>query len=331
MSYTTPLINGASDVLTSFFAPDTDLPPETAFRNIIFMLAHFGFFIVNVINAFVLIFFEGFGTGRLRSNRASQLSLAAHLFQVHSCFTSIRRHNENDEFGCDAKMGTITGIVGFFFMNLSYLHLHYRRDADGIRKGTVFWTIVCIVCGVTTFFPDWERVHFRNFRILIGFSAATHIYILLKSRRDFLRGMFSNELPSAALARIWISSVVLLGISFACAATTRPALTYPGTGIIYSVCMVNSMLTGRMSFAKDTYGSTTSVDPKEQKSIRSDDNQNYACWGCDEEFGKSAPSDVLIQRSNSNGSTASTGSSSSISLIEESLSSFHGEQRDLDE
>mmetsp|Transcript_20214 Transcript_20214/g.56198 ORF Transcript_20214/g.56198 Transcript_20214/m.56198 type:complete len:318 (+) Transcript_20214:145-1098(+) len=317
MSYTTAplLINGVSDVLTSFFAPDLHLPPKTVLRNIPFMTAHFGFFIVNVMNAFVLIFFEGFVTGRLRFNRASQLSLAAHLFQLHSCFTSIRRHNHNDEYGCDAMIGTITGIVGFFFMNLSYLHLHCRRDADGIRKGTVFWTIACGVCGVKTF-PNWDTVHFDSFRILIGFSAFTHICILLKSRRDLLRGMFYNELPSAALARIWISSIVLLVISFVCAATKIPVFTYPGTGIIYSVCMVNSMLTGRMSFAKDTHG--TSVDPKEeQKSIRSDDNQNYYAWGgCDEECGNSVSSDVLIHRSNSNGSTASTESSSSISVIE---------------
>mmetsp|Transcript_29257 Transcript_29257/g.68772 ORF Transcript_29257/g.68772 Transcript_29257/m.68772 type:complete len:273 (+) Transcript_29257:67-885(+) len=252
MSHTTPLINGASDVLTSFFAPDTDLPPETAFRNIIFMLAHFGFFIVNVINAFVLIFFEGFGTGRLRSNRASQLSLAAQLSQLFSCYTSIRRYNVKNEYGRDARIGTIAGIAGFFFVNMSYLHLYYRNGAKNIWRGILFWILVCVFVVWETL-AKWNEVHFHTFRILIGFSALSNIYILHKSREDLLRGMFSNELvPSAVVARIWISSVILLGISFACAFSLIPALTYPGTGIIYSVCMVNSMLTGRMSFAKGT-------------------------------------------------------------------------------
>jgi len=334
LNSTTYLIDGDFDVLSPIFHPHPHLMMGSDHRNTTFMMSHFGFFIVNVINAFVLIFFEGFGTGRLRSNRASQFSLAAHLSQLLSCFTSIRRYNVNIEFGLDAKIGTIAGIAGFLFINLSYLHLHYRNGADDIRKGVVFWTVVCGVVIITTL-ADWDAVHFDNFRKLIAFSAASNIYILLKSRRDLLLGMFSNELvPSAVVARIWISSVILLGISFACAFSLIPALTYPGTGIIYSVCMVNSMLTGRMSFAKDTYGA--SVEPEERKSILfSNDNQNCD-YGCDEkgvELAQSrnlAATDFLVQRSDSDGSTASTGSSS-VSLTEAHLPSFYGEEEDLDE
>jgi len=245
---TTSDVGDIADALTQIFGLDPNLNGDV--RYTAFMMAHFGFFIVNVINTFGLIFFEGYGTGILWSNRASQFSLAAQLSQLFSCYYSIRRYNVKNEYGLDARIGTIAGIAGFFFINMAYLHLYYRNGAKNIRRGIFFWISVCLVVAWDTL-AKWTEVHFTAFRILIGFSALSNMYIIHKSRGDLLRGMFSNELvPSADLARMWTSSIVLLGISFACAASKIPAYTYPGTGIIYSVCMVNSMLTGRMSFAK---------------------------------------------------------------------------------
>eukprot|EP00536_Pseudo-nitzschia_multiseries_P009612 jgi/Psemu1/23678/gm1.23678_g len=236
-------------MLTHFWTGHPDLEMQTDFRNTAFILGHFGFFIVNLINAATLLCFEGFGTRRILSNPVSKLSMAAHVSQLLSCFTSIRRYNENCEFETmDARMGTLFGIGGFFFINMSYLYLLFRNNRKHIRLGGVFWTIVSTLCGVTTM-NDWDNVHFDYFRCLIAFSAATHIAILLHARRALRAGMFNAIfVQDDVLSRIWLAMVVLVGISFACAASQVPAMIYPGTGIIYWVCMVNSMIVGRVSF-----------------------------------------------------------------------------------
>ena len=248
-------INGGG--YDNFIETSKNMPLTSSERNISFLVGHFGFFIFNVINVVVLVAFEGYAFDYLRKNRAAQFMLAACTIQLLSCATSLHRYNLNDEFGVWAKAGMITGTIAITLMTWSYLHLICR---DNVRN-TVFWmcgtsVIAAAVIGMS--YWHWEEKNFFYFRLYLFVSVVSYGFIMLFAGQFQLRKgniEMTRDISNTTMKRVWW---VLIGLDFlhpAISLADMPAFTYPLTGMVYMISMVNSVCVGRMSFVKENLSS----------------------------------------------------------------------------
>eukprot|EP00536_Pseudo-nitzschia_multiseries_P018742 jgi/Psemu1/316245/fgenesh1_kg.3029_\ len=180
-----------------------------------------------------------------------------------SCYTSIKRFNENDEYGIYGLLGTYLGTAGFVLMITSYGYLLFQNNIQKIKVWSAAWTVLGLyICAKTKI--DWEEVRFVPFQQFIVLTIAAEIFITLHARKCLKEGKIMSDVMSTDLiARFWEVLIALLVIPTLLTAAKLPVLSYPGTGVIHSCCMVNSMLVGRMSFMTDTRtGASSSSDER---------------------------------------------------------------------
>lgn len=223
-------------------------------RNITYSVAHFGFLIFNVVNVLVLLLWQGYVTKRLWSNPVAKWSLASHIFQLLSCSTSLYRYNHDDEFGSAAILGVSTGLIALNCMNFAFLHLLFFNDTTKIRIGMFFWTILAIVVYELSE-KNWEKLNFLFFRAFLGVSILTMPPIMWRARKALTNGAFTVEegfMSRDAMIRVWDVLIFLDCVWFANVPLGNAIFTYPATGMVYMVCMFNSICVGRMSFMTET-------------------------------------------------------------------------------
>mmetsp|Transcript_13260 Transcript_13260/g.27811 ORF Transcript_13260/g.27811 Transcript_13260/m.27811 type:complete len:262 (+) Transcript_13260:319-1104(+) len=240
--------------LIKFLTPSSELSHGSDTYNIAFLVAHCGFFLFNFVNFCFLLLFEGYATKRLWSNRASLWSLAAHLIQLISCMSSIHRYNINDEFGFWARFGTWTGITAFMFIEVPYLYLLFFNDTRKVSIGMA----VVVVFGIASIALSelhWDRDHFKYLGIFGGATIAIHVVALLRARRHLKQGLFTLEngfLSQDTMVRVYEVFVLVICACFSLGPLTGiPILKYPSTGMVYTICMLNSICMGRTSFMKE--------------------------------------------------------------------------------
>eukprot|EP00536_Pseudo-nitzschia_multiseries_P017945 jgi/Psemu1/53326/gm1.53326_g len=233
----------------------------TIYRNALLMVSHFGFLTFNFINAMFLLIGEGYVTGKLRTNRAAQFSLAAHVTQLASCATSIHRYNISDEFGVWARIGTISGTVAVVLMTTVYLHLLHFNNAKRIKKSAAI--VGAVAAGVIyVSYKNWKEDNFKTFRFFTLAFISFYIYPMWKARKALKNGEFTLDekfVSADTMVRAWDALIFL---------TLLPVFTYPMTGLVYSICMINAVCMGRMSFMQDgnDSGSGSGSDVEERSS-----------------------------------------------------------------
>ena len=240
--------------LMNFLTPSLELQTyQSDAYNLAMFVSHCGFCLFNIVNVFALVLFEGYATKRLWSNRPSLWSLAGHVVQIMSCITSIHRYNINDEYGYWARVGTWTGIIALSFVAFQYLYLLFFNDTTKVRIGMA----VVAALGTSAIVAselDWDEVHFKYLRVFLGGSFACQIPVLLRARHYLKQGVFTVEkgfLSQDTVVRVYEVLALLVFSYFPMAMTGIPVLTYPTTGMVYMICMLNSVCMGRMSFMKN--------------------------------------------------------------------------------
>lgn len=245
-----------TDRFVNFGERDGYLDVNTVDRNALFLISHFGFVVFNVINVGVLVLLEGYAARRFWTNHVAQISLAAHLMQLVSCVTSLHRFNTNDEFGYWGGAGVVTGVAGVFIMNIVYLHLLFFNNTKKIKWGIVFWAAVSVLVLLLSY-RYWSTENFKYFRIFLAVSIISYNIPMWMARKALMNGAFTleeNFLSVDVMVRVWDVLMALDSLWVVAVATSLPILIYPITGMVYTLCMINAVCMGRMSFMQGDGG-----------------------------------------------------------------------------
>jgi hypothetical protein len=232
-----------------------DKPLGTEGRNGTFLVGHFGFFMFNFLNVCYLTLFEGLIFQRFRKNPLLKLAFFACFVQIFSCVTSIHRYNIDDEYGIYGRAGTLIGIVAFVLFNFPYLYLIFQSNTKAIRFGMRFLVVAGIACCFVGE-ANWETKNFTYFRIFIGFSIFFHIVALMIGHRSLNDGSISIDASIAskeAMLRMFRVLIFLDVMSLTGGLLGKPILTYPLTGLTFSVMVIAITYVGRMDFMTAGY------------------------------------------------------------------------------
>ena len=216
------------------------------------MIAHCGFFMFNVLNVSYILLFEGFAFGRLGQNSLLKIAFFGCLFQICSCLTSIYRYNINDEFGIYAHLGTVFGLIAFSLSNSAYLRVIFQDDSrpGKIRVGTLVWALIAIGCLVITE-KNWEEDDFKYFRVYIAASVLYQTVALILGHRA-LAAATTNQANDTATTLTKVFKVLIV-LDTGCLVFTglagRPIVSYPATGLTFTVMVFAMSFVGRSKAA----------------------------------------------------------------------------------
>lgn len=261
--------------MSSFFEPaDTpqlnfltkwyqaDAPDGSNIRMRVFMIAHCGFFMFNLINACSLVLIHHYVLGRMSKNPLAQLVLFACFFQMLSCMCSINRYNTNDEYGFFAHAGIATGLIAYTPLNFSHIYLLFNGNRDGaislgpVRVGYVaifkaIWVALAIRCWVFGE-NNWETLDFdpfrdyiRNSTIFQFLSIVSGSYALKKGRIGFPEG---SPLTPTIAAKTFHVAIGLTVFALVCAKSNMPIFQYPATGLTFTTTAITMVVAGEMTF-----------------------------------------------------------------------------------
>jgi uncharacterized membrane protein len=228
-----------------------DSQPEGAEgRNAAFLVSHCIFCMFNILNVCYLILFEELTFQRLRQNHLLKLGFCACFCQIFSCCTSIHRYNIDDEYGVYGRAGTLISLVAFMFFNFTDLYLIFQRNTKAIRFGMGFWVVAGIACCIAGE-ANWETKNFAYFRIFVAVSTLSHVVGLMLVHRSLKHGSISIDESIASKETMLTMFKVLIFVDVMCmigAAIGKPILSYPGTGLSFSVMVIAVSHVGRMDF-----------------------------------------------------------------------------------
>lgn len=231
-------------------------PEGSKDRNAIFFAGHIGFLLFNIINVGYIIFFDGIALRRLKDNLLTKITLVACVFQICSCSTSIRRYNNNDEFGIDGKIGVATGLVAYFFGNIVYMHVCFPKTYKKVLPfGVIFLTVLSIAI-MKLMLRNWDdepRPFF--FKHYVAGSSVFHVISNFSCMRAHQKGEISideNILRKDQLNRVFGVCMFLELVSVVLSHLLKsPIEVYPDTGATYSLMVIIAGYVGRMDFMKE--------------------------------------------------------------------------------
>lgn len=252
----TPQLN----FLTKWY--EADAPYGSNLRMRVFMIAHCGFFMFNLINACSLVLIHHYALGRMSKNPLAQLVLFACCFQMLSCMCSINRYNTDDEFGFFAHAGIATGLIAYTPLNFSHIYLFFNGNGDGaislgpVRVGYVaifkaIWVALAIHCWVFGE-NNWETHDFDPFRNYIATSSVfqlvsiiSGLYALKKGRIGFPEG---SPLTPTIAAKTFHVTIGLTVLALVFAKSGMPIFQYPATGLTFTTTTITMVVAGEMTF-----------------------------------------------------------------------------------
>ena len=251
-------------------------------RNSAFLIGHCGFFLFNFLNVLYLILFEGIAFGRLRQNFLSKLSLLACFTQILSCITSIHRYNINEEFGPYGLAGTGLGILAFTPFNIAYLYLFFNNRNNHRRRfigaGIAFWIVIGIACFAMTYI-NWPEEAFKYFQPYVVLSSVWHIVSNIRGLRAHQKGEIRIDesiISHHVMNKVFGVCIFLEIVTSVCAAMGLPVLTYPATGMTFTICVIVMVYAGRMdSMNEDSSGSSVEGEGQESSPLV---GGGEGCW-----------------------------------------------------
>lgn len=216
-----------------------------------FLVGHCIFFMLNFLNVCYLIFFEEFTFQRFRKSILLKFGFVACFVQIFSCITSIHRYNIDDEYGIWNKAGVYIGLVAFTFFNFTDLYLVFqpKKNVTAIRLGMCFWVVMAIVNGYYSM-ANWEEKTTGPFRMFIAASTFEHIVALIVFRKYVKDGTVSVESVASkdAMLRLLMVLIIVDCLCLGGAALQKPILSYPGTGMTFTVMVIAITFTSKMDF-----------------------------------------------------------------------------------
>eukprot|EP00574_Skeletonema_japonicum_P006649 CAMPEP_0201713692 /NCGR_PEP_ID=MMETSP0593-20130828/441_1 /ASSEMBLY_ACC=CAM_ASM_000672 /TAXON_ID=267983 /ORGANISM="Skeletonema japonicum, Strain CCMP2506" /LENGTH=268 /DNA_ID=CAMNT_0048202869 /DNA_START=85 /DNA_END=891 /DNA_ORIENTATION=+ len=234
-----------------------------------FMVGHCIFFMINFLNVCYLILFEEFTFQRLRKNILLQFGFVACFVQLFSCITSVHRYNIGDEYGIFNKAGVVIGIVAFTPLNFTDLYLIFqpKKNVTAIRLGMCFWVIAALANGYYSM-VNWEESTTKPFQMLVGLSTLSHIVGLIVFRKYLKDGTVSIDDSIASKDVMLRMLMVLIILDCLClfgATLGKPIISYPGTGLTFTVMVIAMSFIGRMDFmTAEGLGSSAMVGTERQ-------------------------------------------------------------------
>jgi len=230
--------------------------PNGKDRHAIFVSGHIGFLLFNVINVGYIIFFEGIALRRLKSNLLTKIALIACIMQAWSCVTSIRRYNINEEYNFDGKLGVGTGLVSFFFENLTYLYICFHKNYKKVLPFGVIFLIALNTATMMLMLRDWDNVPRPIFyKAYVAGSSIFHMISNFSCMRAHQKGVINideNILKKDQTNRVFGVCIFLeLVITVLAGLLKLPIQVYPGTGATFSLMVIVAGYVGRMDFMTD--------------------------------------------------------------------------------
>eukprot|EP00573_Skeletonema_grethae_P004191 CAMPEP_0201709382 /NCGR_PEP_ID=MMETSP0578-20130828/58072_1 /ASSEMBLY_ACC=CAM_ASM_000663 /TAXON_ID=267565 /ORGANISM="Skeletonema grethea, Strain CCMP 1804" /LENGTH=262 /DNA_ID=CAMNT_0048198351 /DNA_START=55 /DNA_END=843 /DNA_ORIENTATION=+ len=242
------IVNFWADALPEDTAEGLPVPGRMAS----FLVGHCGFFMFNFLNVCYLIFFEEYTFQRFRKNFLLQLGFVACFVQIFSCITSIHRYNIDDEYGVWNKAGVIIGLVAFTFFNFTDIYLMFqpKKNVTAIRLGICFWVVLAIGNGDYSM-ANWEEKNTKPFQMLIALKTLSHIVALIVFRKYVEDGTVSVDESISSKDAMLRLLKVLIFVDCLClggAGLKKTILSYPGTGLTFTVMVIATSFIGRMDF-----------------------------------------------------------------------------------
>ena len=146
-------------------------------------------------------------------------------------------------------------LVAVVLFNFTDLYLIFQRNTKAIRFGMCFWVVVGIAC-LFVGEANWETMHFDYFRDFIAVSTIVHIVALMIGHRSLKDGSISIDASIAskeAMLRMFKVLIFLDVMSLTGGLLGKPILTYPLTGLSFSVMVIAMTYVGRMDFMTAGY------------------------------------------------------------------------------
>lgn len=235
------------------------------------LTAHLIFCMFNVLNITYIVFFEGCVYGRLGKNTLTKLALVGCFAQMLSCMTSIHRYNIYDEYSDWGRLGTLFGLIAYFFVNVGYLYMWKRKCVLVI--GTLFWLVVASYVGYKSE-VNWDEEHFDTFRKFVGGSSLYQVIANVSGWIAHSRGAIKLDpsiLSYQQMNRLFLVCI-FLGLSGLVGTIVcgMPMVSYPASGATFSIFVIIGGYVGRMDFmtgdgVEGTEGETQPLSTGEPK------------------------------------------------------------------
>ena len=261
--------------LVSFLKLGDATVPGTDERNMLFMVAHIGFFAFNFFNILYILVVQGIIKKELQRNKILKITLGACFCQLMSCMCSIHRYNTNDEFsavGPFAHISIATGLVAYVFGNSACVLISLKFNARRSIKNfaglgiALNYSVLGVSCCMSTAFycflqgyihwdPDPTKLqNFQPFRKFIGVSTMFQLLAMARCLYEYHNGRIGfppNDPARRSVVRMFQTCIFLDLFALGLAGTGMPVLQYPATGSTFSVLTLCSTFVGRMNFTRD--------------------------------------------------------------------------------
>jgi len=199
------------------------------------------------------------------------LTLGAAVFQMASCYSSVKRYNINDEYGHWGKFGTVTGLTAFAFVGSASIRmmamcLLFPKNETFGKKVWIFSSGAWALVGAGVFvysMANWEEVYFEVFRQFVGLSNMMLIVslgIMTVSLRggNLVCGGMENDVLKRLYAVLFCFSVVAMGLALK---TEAPMFQFPSTGFNMSLLVIAAKYAGTMKITeRGTAGESQSLN-----------------------------------------------------------------------
>ncbi|VEU43906.1 unnamed protein product [Pseudo-nitzschia multistriata] len=226
--------------LASFLKLGDSTTPGTDERNMLFMVAHIGFFAFNSFNVLYILVVQGIIERELQRNNILKIALGACLCQLMSCiacvFIGLNRNAH----------GSIENFAGLG------IALHYSVLGVSCCVSTA---IYCFLQGYIHWDPDPTKLqNFQPFRKFIGVSTMFQLLAMARCLYEYHNGRIGfppNDPARRSVVRMFQTCIFLDLFALGLAGTGMPVLQYPATGSTFSVLTLCSTFVGRMNFARE--------------------------------------------------------------------------------
>jgi len=237
--------------------------PDGLYKNIHFVVGHFGFFLFNAINVVSILIFHGILLKSWSRNLLVRIGFFACLFQSLSCLCSITRYVQMDEYGDWARTSNWTSLIAYTLFNITIWHVILnRRQTDSlIWIGSIVWFGLALLCWFVTL-ALWETDDFDYVRILFGLSTVHQLFAYASFWWEFRKGTIRlpDYFPCSKdfVSGMMIVAMVLVVFALILASSKWILFQYPATGMTFTVMVVVVSMVGEIDFKQQSRGDSTS-------------------------------------------------------------------------
>jgi len=246
-----------------FLVATTQARNDGLYKNIHYVVSHFGFFLFNAINVVSILIFHGILLKSWSRNLLVRIGFFACLFQSLSCLCSITRYAKMDEYGDWAHISNWVSLIAYSFYNITIWHviLNRRRTDSLIWIGSIVWIGIAVLFGVVTD-AFWETKDFTYIRGFFVLSTVHQVFAYASFWWELRKGTI--RLPDYfPCSKDFVSGTMIVSIGLAVIALILGAsgwilFQYPATGMTFTVMVVVVSMVGEIDFKQQSRGDSTS-------------------------------------------------------------------------